>query len=213
MNPNGQVDIRTEFGQLLSIYAELPEIQMILEVGTWKGNGTTACVVDGIRKKLEKQTGVFCHFFSIESNLKFLMEANALWMPKALPFLQLMYGRLHTDGLLTREQVEANPKFGDVVTHYNLWYEQDVRDYRAAPLIESKFLPSQIHMIVLDGGEFSGYADWEALKKKNPVVVALDDTNVMKNAKVYEELSTDPAWEKRHGNNDRHGWAIFVRKV
>ena len=67
-------------------------------------------------------------------------------------------------------------------------------------------------MIVLDGGEFSGYADWETLKKKNPIVVALDDTIVMKNAKVYEELLKDASWEKKHGNDERHGWAIFVRK-
>jgi hypothetical protein len=212
MNPNGQVDIRTEFGQLLAAYAELPEIQMILEVGTWKGNGTTACLVEGIRKKLEKETSLFCHCFSVESNLKFLMEANGLWMPRALPFLQLMYGKLHSDGLLTRAQIEADQKYADVRTHYDLWYEQDRRDYAAAPLIESKYLPNQIHMIVLDGGEFSGYADWSSLKEKNPIIVALDDTNVMKNYKVYEELMNDKAWEKRHGNNDRHGWAIFVRK-
>lgn len=213
MNPNGQVDIRTEFGQLLSLYAELPEIQFILEVGTWKGNGTTACVVKGIENKLENNPSLFCHFYSIESNHKFLMEANSLWTPKALPFLQILYGRLHTNGLLTSEQIEADPYYGHVKTHYDLWYEQDKRDYAIAPYIKSKYLPKQIQMIVLDGGEFSGYADWSILKEKNPVVVALDDTNVMKNYKVYEELSRDPGWEKKHGNNERHGWAIFVRKA
>jgi hypothetical protein len=212
MNPNGQVDIRTEFGQLLALYAELPEVQIILEVGTWKGNGTTACLVEGIRRKLDKQATLLCHCFSIESNLKYVREAHALWQPRALPFLQIMYGRLHSNGLLTKEQVEADPKFPHVKTHYDLWYEQDRRDYLSSPLIDVKYLPAQVHMIVLDGGEFSGYADWETLKKKNPIVVALDDTNVMKNAKVYEELLKDASWEKKYGNDERHGWAIFVRK-
>ena len=213
MNPNGQVDIRTKFGHLLAEYAELPAINIILEVGTWKGNGTTACIVEGLRRKLERNSDLFAHFFSIETNQKFLMEANRLWMPKALPFLQLLYGRLHSNGLLSRDEIEKDPQFESIQTHYNLWYEQDKRDYAAAPLIDSKYLPNQIHMIVLDGGEFSSYADWLILKQKHPLVVALDDTNVMKNYKVYEELLKDPAWEKRHGNDDRHGWAIFVRKI
>jgi hypothetical protein len=212
MNLTGQVDIRSEFGQLICAYAEHPMINTILEVGTWKGNGTTTCVVEGLRKKLQTIPETPVHFYSVESNLPFLMEAMGLWIPKALPFLHLMYGRLHEDGLMTREQVEADPKFNHVKTHYDIWYAQDVLDYNKAPLIEFKYLPNQLHMVVLDGGEFSGYADWDVLRKKNPIVVALDDTNVMKNARVLEELSNDPLWEKRHSSNDRHGWAIFVRK-
>lgn len=213
MNQNGQVDIKSEFGQLLTGYAELPEIHIILEVGTWKGNGTTACIVEGLRRKLERKSDLFAHFFSIETNLKFLMEANRLWMPKALPFLQLLYGRLHSNGLLSRDEIEKDPLFESIQSHYNLWYDQDVRDYNSAPLIHTKYLPEKIQMILLDGGEFSGYADWSILKEKQPIVVALDDTNVMKNAKVFEELSKDPTWELRHSSTDRHGWAIFVRKV
>lgn len=213
MNPNGQVDIRSEFGHFLSLYAEHPQVQTILEVGTWKGNGTTACVVEGIRRKLEKETDSSVHFYSLESNVQFLMEAMGLWMPKALPFLHLLYGRLHTNGLLTREQIESNPQFSDVKNHYDLWYEQDVKDYAASPFLDSKYFPHQIQMIVLDGGEFSGYADWEVLKQKNPVIVALDDTNVMKNARVLKELSVDPSWEKRHGSDERNGWAIFVKTL
>jgi hypothetical protein len=212
MNPNGQIDIHSEFGQLLYAYAEHPNVQTILEVGTWKGNGTTTCVVEGLRKKLEKTPGEPVHFYSLESNLPFLMEAMGLWIPKAVPFLHLLYGRLHSDGLMTKEQIEADPKFSDVKTHYDLWYTQDVIDYNKAPLIDSKYLPNQLHMIVLDGGEFSGYADWDILRKKNPIVVALDDTNVMKNARVLKELSEDSLWEKRHASNERNGWAIFVRK-
>ena len=212
MNPNGQIDIRSEFGQILSLYSQHPQVQTILEVGTWKGNGSTACIVEGICNKLKKDPESTVHFYSLESNLKFMMEAMGLWMPKALPFLHLLYGSLHTTGLMSREQVESNPLFAGVKTHYDLWYAQDVKDYAASPFIDSKYLPKQIHMIVLDGGEFSGYADWEVLRLKNPCIVALDDTNVMKNARVLEELSQDPTWEKRHGSNERNGWAIFIKK-
>lgn len=212
MNSNGQVSLQSEFGQLLTTYAQMPEIEVLLEVGTWKGNGTTACIVAGIQQKVDKDTNLRSHFYSLEANLKFYREAHSLWLPKGLPYLQLLYGRLHKDGLLPREEIENHPLFESVQSHYRLWYDQDTRDYNSAPLIESKYLPKQIHMLVLDGGEFSGYADWVALKEKNPIVIALDDTNVIKNAKVYEELMKDNTWEKRHGTNERHGWAIFVRK-
>lgn len=210
-NPaNGQVSKQTEFGHILSLLATIPIYKTYLEIGTWKGNGTTRCVVDGILERLEKEKGEV-YFWSIEANRRFYEEARALWLPAALPFLHLLYGKVHSDGLMSASEVEAHPYFGHVKTHYELWYKQDAIDYEAAPTIRLDYLPPQIDVVILDGGEFCGYADWLAVKTKNPKVVCLDDTGVMKNERVYKELKADPQWVCRWDKQDRHGWAIFER--
>lgn len=208
---NGQVLRNTEFGHALFLLAAIPQYKTYLEIGTWKGNGTTRCVVDGLLHRLqEKKEEV--HFWSLEANKQFQEEARKLWEPAALPFLHLMYGKLHSDGLMSADEIKTHAYFGHVKTHFELWYEQDVIDYGRAPTINIDLLPPQIDVVILDGGEFCGYADWLAVKSKNPTVVCLDDVGVMKNERVYKELKEDPIWELRVDRQDRHGWAIFERR-
>ena len=209
---NGQVAKNTPFGNLIYRITSFPSYNTFLEVGTWKGNGTTRCIVDAIQKRIkdeEKEKDI--HFWSLEANEGFYKTAKDLWDPFHLDYLHLMYGKLHENGLLKAEEIEQHPFFERVRTHFDLWYEKDCEDYEKAPLI--KDLPEQIDVLILDGGEFSGYADWLALKTKQPNVVCLDDTLVMKNEQVYRELKADPKWILTNEGNDRLGWAIFVRNA
>lgn len=209
---NGQIHLDTEFGDYLSTVASDPQYKTYLEVGTWKGNGSTRCVIEGILKRPE-ETMDNVHFYSIESNLNFFAEAFQLWLPSGLPFLHLCYGKLHENGLMTPGEIESSEHFNGIVTHYNMWYIQDCKDYAAAPFLKPKYFPKEIDVVILDGGEFSGYADWLSVKEKNPKVVCLDDTTVMKNKHVYLELKNSEQWEILYDNpSHRHGWAAFRRK-
>jgi len=210
-NPNnGQIHLNTEFGDYLCTLAADQQYKTFLEVGTWMGNGTTRCLIEGFLKREHQQD---VHFYSIESNLNFYLQAFQRWLPWGYPFVHLCYGKLHEKGLMSAEEIEKHEYFGWVVTHYKMWYEQDCKDYAAAPYLHPNRLPKEIDVVVLDGGEFSGYADWLAVKEKNPKIVCLDDTIVMKNERVYKELMNDSAWVLIAGNqHDRHGWAAFQRK-
>lgn len=206
---NGQVHLNTAFGRWLYSVAQIKELKTFLEIGTWKGNGTTLCTVSGILKRLEENPGEV-HFYSFEANRTFHIEALNRYALKPYPFLHLVYGKVHTDGLMTKEEIESHPYFAHVKTHYDLWYGQDCIDYKECPFINLDYLPESIDVLILDGGEFSGYGDWEALKKKNPKIVCLDDTCVMKNERVYKELKEDKTWQLLAGDEaDRHGWAVF----
>jgi hypothetical protein len=208
----GQVHLQTPFGSALFSIARDTSYTTFLEVGTWKGFGTTLCIVEGLLQRIKKENTTNIHFYSVESNKTFYNEAVTNWNRIAMPFLHLCYGKLHTKGLLSKEEIVAHPLFENVKTHFQLWYDQDVIDYNQAPFIDPALLP-QIDVLILDGGEFSGYADWQALKTKKPMVVCLDDVFVMKNEAVYKELSSAPEdWTILTENNDRHGWAIFCRK-
>jgi hypothetical protein len=111
---------------------------------------------------------------------------------------------------MTEEEIRAHPRFNHIVTHFDLWYKQDVQDYNIAPFLDMGLFPS-LDVIVLDGGEFSSGADWAALKTKNPKVVCLDDVGVMKNYDVYAELCQSHQWKYIAGSDERHGWAVFER--
>lgn len=213
MGEPGQINPETQLGKALIALVEKENVKTILEVGTWNGRGSTVCLVLGLLKVLEKQPGEEVHFYSIESNLEFHKKAYDFWLLYCVPFLHLIYGSLHKNGMMTREEIESHPKFKDLTKlHYQLWYDQDVKDYEKAPLIDSSYLPKKVDMVVLDGGEFSGYADWSVVKQKNPRIVVLDDTYVIKNNKVLRELESDSSWQKRLENTERNGWAIFVKK-
>ena len=205
---NGQIHMNTPFGKWLFDLATVKVFKTYVEVGTWRGNGTTKCVVNGLAKRESTEN---VHFYSFEANKAFYSEAVARYSAFSLPYLHLLYGKLHSNGLMTKEQIESHPLFNHVETHYRIWYNQDVIDYDAAPLADTNQLPTEVDVIILDGGEFSGYADWLALKDKNPKVVCLDDSNIMKNERVYKELNEDPTWKLIAGDNDRNGWAIFAK--
>jgi hypothetical protein len=212
MELRGQIHRDTPFGEMLYTLALDTNYTYYLEVGTWRGYGTTKCVMDGLVERT-RTTSQPIHFYSLESNKDFFNEAFHLWMRQGHAFLHLLFGKLHENGLMDREEIEAHPYFGWIRTHYDIWYDQDVIDYNFAPRILPNSLPPRLDVVVLDGGEFSGYADWLALKEREPRVVCLDDTNVMKNERVFKELSENKEeWELRAHGDDRHGWAIFYRR-
>jgi hypothetical protein len=208
---NGQITFETEFGKhLASIGADL-NYTTYFEVGTWKGNGTTRCVIEGIVQRYQRNSMRNVHFWSLESNLVFYREALYFWQQIPMPCLHLLYGRLHEDCLMTKEEIINHPYYPLVKSHYEDWYEQDSMDYNISPCVDMDLLPD-LDVIILDGGEFSGYADWLVLKKKNPRVVCLDDIHVMKNEKVFKELLSDPLWDLFVKGDERHGFAIFKKK-
>lgn len=207
---NGQ--IRREdggFGDFLFQLFRDKVFRNALEVGTWMGNGTTRCVVDGfLASGAEREF----HFYSLETNREIYLEAQRLWNLRGLPFLHLLYGRLHEDGILYTDIIEADPDFEKVKEHYNLYFDQDRIDYHLAPLVPIGLLPEEIDVLILDGGEFSGMADWLALQNKKPQIVCLDDILTMKNKKVVQILEESGSWTKIAGSDDRNGWAVFERK-
>ena len=211
MEENGQIHLNTKFGYMLYTLASDTQYKTYLEVGTWKGNGSTKCVMEGLIERYEANPEDTAMFHSFEANATFFKEATDLWSPKGYTFLKIHHAKLHENGLMTREEIEQHPLFEDVIGHFELWYDQDVKDYAEAPYINPETLVKNVDILILDGGEFSGYADWLALKSLNPKIVCLDDSGCMKNKKVYEELAADSQWKLWQEGGDRNGWAIFSK--
>jgi len=198
MNQPGQITPDSPFGKALMKVAA--DHKTFLDVGTWNGAGTTLCLV----KAVAHRPGV--KIYSLETNFTLLNIAKEFWKP-CPPALDLIWGKL-SHHMMQAGQIRTHPKFAAIEEHFNLHYRQDCIDAARAPIIS---LPCAIDMAILDGGEFSGQGDFEAVIGLNPKVIALDDISTMKNDVAYHTLATSPRWQILAQGMDRNGWAIFKR--
>ena len=65
-------------------------------------------------------------------------------------------------------------------------------------------------MILLDGGEFSTYPEWEKLKNRCHLIL-LDDINVLKCEKIYSELINNPEYKLLEETKEGYGFCLFKK--
>ena len=198
----GQITLDTVFGRALKDLAADPRYKIWVEIGTWDGEGSTKCIVQGLESRSpEDLSGA--GLFSFEANRDLWMVASRYWQDRNPP-LRILWGRL-AERMMGDEKVKAHPLFDKIKEHYDLYYEKDKDHFLKAPLIRMR----RCDVAVLDGGEFAGEGDWDAIRKLKPQVVCLDDINVMKNADLYKKLLIDVGWKPLLITPDRNGSAIL----
>ncbi len=194
----GQINRGSRCGEAIFELCCRPTVQNVIEVGTWNGMGSTKCVIDAM---------------SINSNLCFTsIESNTAWHSKAISNLRdasdvfgnrlrLVHGTLSpidsldTDNLINQEAQ---------------WLADDKRNIGTAPDVRG-VMPAGIDVAILDGGEFSGWADYCAIKDSAKYIV-IDDTKTRKNRRVRESLLSNPEFLTVFDEQgDRYGWCIFER--
>lgn len=199
----GQINLDCKFGQLLKEFSSNYKITSICEVGSWNGQGSTRCLIEGI-----KQNSSSPKLYSIEANEKMYNIAKSFWDTSNFDIKPLLlHGTLHKN-IMPSHEVTSHKYYPKVVEHYNRYYKTDISDLEKSNVITAE-LPTKIDMIVLDGGEFSSYYDWDVLKTYNPKIVALDDTLVIKNSRLLDELKS-LGWSVLYEGRDRNGWAILM---
>lgn len=202
----GQISLDSEFGSLLYLlmsYGEGPT--KWLEVGSWNGRGTTRCILEGLLHREEK------------ANVKFVSyEANPAIYPVAKENLEV-YKDLSSNFTLFHGKLPSSLSFPlakyipEKSTHFTLFFEDEKYIYEHAESINPPFSPE---VIVLDGGEYVGYQDWEAIPKENLKHIFLDDISIYKNKGVHQLLKYLSDWEcVLEKPNDRNGWAYWRKRV
>lgn len=202
----GQINRGSQFGEIIYWIAKNVEFHTFLEIGTWNGQGSTKCFIEGLLERSDNY-----HFISLENNKKFYDSAVKYWTGKINNKIQLVYGTVVRPTEMMKDgEVRNHPLFPLVRDHYNLHYQSDITNSSTAPLVLDK-IPSEIDVLLLDGGEFSGYAEMRKFKNRGVRVVLLDDINTIKNSAVFEELRGDKRWTLVLENRtDRNGTAIFA---
>lgn len=188
MIPQGQITPGTAFGQALTEQAKKADI--IVEVGTWYGLGSTLCFVMGMERPTQRLVSIECDWE------KHIIAVGRYNDPR-LTFLC---------GVVTREMDNlTSPKKRDVDYH-----EAERVFAQGCPVIYDQ-IPETIDLLLLDGGEWSSGRILHLLMPRTKVI-ALDDVRVAKNAANRRFLLYDPKFRLVKENiKDRNGWSIFER--
>jgi len=202
MSTQGQILANSTFGSLLEklIMMNLPKT--IVEIGTWKGMGSTKRIVDAIIKSNYKELP---RFISLETNPQFhtIAENN---LNKFLSYVELIHGRIVDIENVTNyiSGLTLSPK-------HQKFFNDDLVNYSECENVLHR-LPEKIDFLLLDGGEFSSYLEWELLKDRSRII-ALDDTKMLKNKKAVEGALSDNQFELIFSSDERHGFHIFLNKT
>jgi hypothetical protein len=114
-------------------------------------------------------------------------------------FFQPIYGSIVTLEELDNQNLSADEES---------WFKQDAESTLVAPLVE-KFIPEQIDLLLLDGGEFSTYAEFKKLESRVRKWIILDDTRTRKCMKILEEVRVNPRYLVVSESFERNGTAVI----
>ena len=191
----GQITENTERCEIIKNVINTYKPNIILEIGTWKGLGSTKCIIDSI------DDGML--FLSLETNKSFYdiaVENLKGYQDK----VKLIYGRI----------VEKDEILNFVQTiNLNRWEEQWLReDLENVDKSENVLnqIPEKIDLLLLDGGEFSTYPEWLKLRDRSTIIM-LDDTEVTKCKKINNELKSSENYTLVFETFEGNGFSVFEK--
>jgi len=195
MSYHGQINESTERWKLIKKTLDENNFQNLVEIGTWKGMGSTLCLL-----KNKKNNSAFT---SLEFNyVNYQIAKNNLSNFEGE--LNLIYGRI-----VEIEDVVSFISDINLSEEQKRWLEGDMNDFEKTQNVISQ-IPNEIDFLLLDGGEFSTYPEWTKLKERTKFV-ALDDIRVLKTKKIYEELSSDENYILLEITDEGNGFCIFKK--
>jgi hypothetical protein len=208
----GQINRGSFLGEQIFKYSLDPKYKNYVEIGTWNGQGSTKCFMDGILSRTDDSC-----LYTLEANIEFYSEASSYWNPFIMtyripyPKLKMLYGRIiEKEELVPIDEVKNHKIFNE---HPWLeWRDRNIQEYDACDNILSN-LPDKIDVLLLDGGQFSTQAEWGKLKERTQIIL-LDDTKTFKTEKIRDEIIKEKdTWEIIFDDTEmRHGTFIASRK-
>jgi hypothetical protein len=197
---NGQINLDCEFGQELKRLAK--NCKTVVEIGTWNGMGSTNCILSGMN--------INTNFISVELIKEMYDQAvkNLSGRP-----VKLLNGTIITHEDINWFDAEHHKKncLPIELEHFELYYQKEIEALKAAKNVLHE-LPESIDLLILDGGEYSTYPEWQLLKDRVSIV-ALDDTNLLKTKKIKQELIKSDNWITHWESFERNGCSIFFRST
>lgn len=208
-NLPGQINLESQLGKIIYDLILNENFTNIVDIGTWNGAGTTTCIMKAIENKRCKTTNVY----TVE-----LYEEMINVAQKNLQYyidnfnLQILHGSIAEPEEIYQWFDHSSIDFLND-PHARLWYHKDMELLKLAKNV-TKFLPNDIDLLILDGGEYSTYPEWNKLKDRTHFFV-LDDTNILKCSKIKSEVIADSNKYTILYNepNDRNGYLVGYSNV
>jgi len=198
----GQINLDSEMGSFIYKIASNNNYKTFLEIGTWNGLGSTKCFVEGFKNR---QTEFI--FYSLECN------------SDKYEFAKNLYQNTRNIHILNEVIINTMPediynKFPELQNNenYKYWNNIDFENMKNKPLFLSRSdIPDIFDVLLLDGGEFTTWYEYQKLKNKCNLII-LDDANTSKCKDIKSELKNSNDWNLIIESDERNGYAIFEKK-
>lgn len=195
----GQIGSNDQIGRWLELLASLDSVTSIVEIGTWNGLGSSLQIAKGVQKG-SLNHNISKNVIGIEVN--FQMWKRASKNLRKYPFFNVIHGSLVEASVLDSTNLSELEKE---------WLAQDIKNIESSPLIISQ-IPTSIDLLVLDGGEFSTYVEYQMLKQRASKWLVLDDTNLRKCRKVLDEAIRNDGFSVVFQSDERNGVAVLLKE-
>jgi len=162
--------------------------------------GTTRCILEGLKDK------VVYNFRSFECNPEMFILATKNNKQNLNSNFDIIFGKLVDESLLS-SWFDVSILSSDQKS----WLQQDYNWMKDLPNVYYK-VHDKIDFLVLDGGEFSTYMEWNLLKDRSRYC-ALDDTKELKCRKIREEVLNHPLIYRIIDDNlnERNGYLVYEK--
>ena len=203
------VSAEENFGRALFLLAKIPQFLNYVEIGTAHGLGSTAIIMNGLAQREDSS-----QFWSLEAMpSSYRAACKNLKKIAGRERLHLLHGVIvRGDEVMTWAQVESHPNFERMQDYCFKKYQTYKNICNEMPY-RLDDIPDKIDVLVLDGGEFSSFAEFNKLQSRTQLVV-LDETHTaIKNFYVREMLEKSLDWHLLCvSSRERFGWCAFVRE-
>lgn len=197
----GQILPGSKFGDKLTELAR--EAKVIVEIGTWKGGGSTFCLWKGLQSESQ-------WMITMDAERERVLEARRRYYDPELPNLftpnlWLVWGTIVLP-------IEFPPYYHNLIEDRQHVYDVDWKAVTTAPYC-LPIIPAEIDLLLLDGGEWTSHLEYRKLKDRCKVI-ALDDSNPAKSIKscAAREDMLASGWSVLADEpDDRNGWFIGRR--
>lgn len=205
----GQIHMGTGFGKNLYKLVLENNFKNIVDVGTWNGLGTTSCIL----KALDTKQAFDTNLYTVEL-YQSMVEQAMINLSKYLDKfnIHILHGKIcNIDEVYDWFDHSSIDFVND--EHAKLWYHKDMQLLKQANNVID-LLPESIDFLVLDGGEYSTYPEWQKLKNRTKFF-ALDDTNILKCSRIRQEILSHPEEYQivYDITTERNGYLIGCRNV
>ena len=189
----GQLHRNSILGSWLHFLCGLPSVRTVVEFGTWSGAGSSSIIA----KSLELKHGALG--IGLEVDLR--MAKQASHRLRRYKNFRVVFGTS-----VSVEELDCN----DLTPQELEWFQQDVSAMESAPVVKD-LIPKEFDLCLLDGGEFSSWAEWLLVAPRVRSWLLLDDTGRRKNSAVLRQALSSGDWALVDSSSERDGTAVLKR--
>ena len=200
-NNVGQINLSHDLGNFIFEYSSNDNLINFLEIGTWNGMGSTRCFIEGFKNRSNP-----FKFYSLECNIDKYNFAKKLY--ENIEGVHIL-----NEVILNKMPNDMYEIFPVLLTNetFKYWNDVDFENMKDKNLfLNRNDIPDFYDVILLDGGEFTTYYEFNELKDKCRFLF-LDDTNTCKCKKIIEEIKASNDWKIIMESNERNGVLVCER--